>query len=172
VAGAVTAGILVLSGLVILVGLTFNQYASADHRGILDDPDVTDVAEPAFERMTDTVRAAQPPAGATPEVVAAGISAQNKAIAQMIARIRTVDEETLRGDHPAVGWLEDWETVVRLRDDYAAALLQGGIRPCTSPSPEAFRSPSEWARSALATTMTGVCSTSSPIPGRELTTRR
>jgi hypothetical protein len=40
----------------------------------------------------------------------------------MVRRIRGVDEERLRNDHPVLAWLQDWERLADARDRYAADL--------------------------------------------------
>ncbi|EWT01459.1 hypothetical protein N865_10455 [Intrasporangium oryzae NRRL B-24470] len=43
----------------------------------------------------------------------------------LITAMERLGHERLAGDDPALYWLEDWETLLRLREAYAADLLAG-----------------------------------------------
>ncbi|WP_459984669.1 hypothetical protein [Nocardioides sp. AN3] len=118
-------GILIVGGLV-GVGVILHRYTSADHLGVLDDPAVINVADPACEQMARSVRDAAPAAAASPTDVATAIRVQDAAITMMVAKIRAVGSDRLQNDQPATAWLADWERLVGLREAFADELAAGG----------------------------------------------
>jgi hypothetical protein len=108
------------------VGVGLARYGSADHLDVLDDPVVVEAADSACVRMAAAVREAAPPAGAPAGAVASAMRAQDAAVTAMVREVRAVGAGRLRGDRPAISWLADWETLVRLREAYADAVAAGG----------------------------------------------
>lgn len=106
-------------------GIGLYRYATADHLGVLDDPVVIDAANAACAQMAKAVHDQAAPPGASASAVAETIRRQNVAITSMVSDIRELGSDRLRHDHPAVGWLADWEALVTLREVYADALSNG-----------------------------------------------
>jgi hypothetical protein len=131
VGGTATA----LAVAVVASGYGLWTYGNADHLGILDDPAVTRVVEPACRSMASAVQQVPvPTSDAPPDQVAAAIRSQTEAVRTLTATVRALGEETLDGDHPAQAWLADWDTLIRLRDEYAADLVAGRPASFTLPT--------------------------------------
>ena len=96
----------------------FSGYASADHLGILDNPQVHDQAQAACDRLNDDVRSASPVGPSTAERVQR-IRDEDAAIVRLVSSMQSLGEETLADDHPAALWLQDWQTLRSLRETYA-----------------------------------------------------
>ena len=110
-------------------------YVNADHLGILNDPSVISVVEPACAKMAAAVRQVPvPPPGAPPAQVAAAIRSQNDAVRTLTKAVRALGNETLNGDDPAQAWLSDWDTLIVLRERYATDLLAGRTASFTLPT--------------------------------------
>jgi hypothetical protein len=100
-------------------------YANADHLGILDDPVVATAADNACHALQSDVEANTVPKGASVAAIAGSIRAQDVGIERLIATMRSLGNDRLEGDHPAVNWLADWETLARAREAYADTLVAG-----------------------------------------------
>ena len=128
-------GITVVTVFVLLSGYGLWAYANADHLGILDNPEVTSIVGPACTAMAAAVKhVPTPPPGAPPAQVAAAVRSQNQALTTLTKTVRALGDETLDGDHPAQAWLSDWDTLIRLRERYAADLLAGKPATFTLPT--------------------------------------
>lgn len=101
-------------------------YATKDHLEALDDSTVVETADRACATMTLAVQEGAIPAEYAPaEARADAIRQQDAAVRQMVGVMRTLGRERLDGDQPATAWLADWETLIRIREQYAADLLAG-----------------------------------------------
>ncbi len=100
-------------------------YANTDHLGILDDPVVTIAADKACAALQSDTAANTVPKGASAAAIANSIRAQDVGIERLIATMRRLGDDRLEGDHPAVKWLADWETLARVRETYADTLVAG-----------------------------------------------
>ena len=110
-------------------------YVNADHLGILNDPSVISVVEPACVKMAAAVKQVPvPPPGAPPAQLAAAVRSQNDAVRALTKTVRALGDETLNGDDPAQAWLSDWDTLIRLRERYAADLVAGRTPTFTLPT--------------------------------------
>lgn len=118
-----TIGILVGGALLLAASMTV--MSRADHLGILDDPTVMDQAESACDRL-DAEVGQLGVAGAGPADRVARIRAEDVAVGHLVASMRSLGDDRLEHDHPAVSWLQDWETLVALREHYADELAVGG----------------------------------------------
>lgn len=101
-------------------------YANHDRIELIDDPTVVRVVNAACVRMNEQVAASAVPAGAPVDRAAAAIRAQDAAVEEMVASVRTLGTERLANDRPTQAWLADWSTLVAAREQYAAALASGG----------------------------------------------
>ncbi len=98
---------------------------SMDHLGILDDPTVRAKAQTACATLSsDVTRYAALP-GSPDRYRADAVDLENQAIDAFLADMRSLGDDTLKGDHPAVYWLQDLETVKGLRADGAVDLRTG-----------------------------------------------
>jgi hypothetical protein len=112
----------------VLLGLFlygFWAYANADHLGVLDDPVVITAADKACTVLQAEVQASTAPKGSSATVIVGSIRAQDVDIERLIAAMRHLGKARLEGDHPALPWLADWETLVRIREAYADSLAVG-----------------------------------------------
>lgn len=100
-------------------------YMNADHLGVLDDPVVMKAADQACQRLRVEVDAASPPAGGGAAEIARSIPLQDTAIHGLVDQMTGLGQDRLAGDHPSLSWLDDWRTLMRLREDYARDLLAG-----------------------------------------------
>ncbi|HZC25857.1 MAG TPA: hypothetical protein VE287_02470 [Actinopolymorphaceae bacterium] len=107
-------------------GLGIWAYATKDRVETLDDSTVVETADRACATMTVAVQDGATPADYAPaEARADAIRQEDAAVRQMVGVMRTLGPERLDGDQPATAWLADWETLVRLREQFAADLLAG-----------------------------------------------
>lgn len=106
------------------MGYGMYGYAGADHLGILDSPIVADRAQSACDQLSKDVRAVVDSGSGAVEI-AARIRAQDAGISRLIASMNELGPDRLRGDHPAVYWVQDWQTLLDLREDYADDLVAG-----------------------------------------------
>jgi hypothetical protein len=94
---------------------------SRDFPALIQDERVMRVIEDECDLMTDTVRSL-PVRGTVHEQVTA-LNDQNRAVRIMLADIRRrVD---VGSDRPTEAWLRDWERLLRAREAYAAAVVDG-----------------------------------------------
>lgn len=111
------------------------SYSTADHLGIFNSLDVIETVESACLTMESEVSAVPPlSADARPQDLAQTIQAQNEALERLTATVRSLGQERLDADHPAQYWLSDWDTLIRLRAEYAANVEAG--KPATLVIPE------------------------------------
>ncbi|WP_182376887.1 hypothetical protein [Nocardioides sp. WS12] len=122
---AIALTVALLLGSAVVAAMAFYHYASTDHLGVLDDPDVVEAIDIACSRMEESVRASAPLPNDSATAVAAAMRNQNTAITAMIGDIRSIGTDKLAGDHPAEAWLADWEILIDLREAYADALTRG-----------------------------------------------
>ena len=116
--GVLFLGVLVLAavGFVGLSAFGLWTYMNVDHLGIIDDPAVSEPASRACDTLAAAV-AALPP-GPTVGVV----RGQDAAIRDLIETMEALGTKRLKGDDPAVDWVADWRTLLRLREAYADQL--------------------------------------------------
>jgi hypothetical protein len=100
-------------------------YANADHLGILDDPVVSQAADDACRSLAAQVDATKVPSGSPPSELAKAIRAQDAAVQGLIRAMERLGHDRLSGDHPALAWLDDWHTLIQLREKYAHDLSAG-----------------------------------------------
>lgn len=100
-------------------------YLNVDHLGVLDDPVVMEAADRACQKLLVEVDAASPPAGASSAATARSIRLQDSAIQGLVDRMSGLGQDRLAGDHPSLFWLDDWRSLIRLREAYARDLLAG-----------------------------------------------
>lgn len=105
----------------------FWVYANHDRPELIDSPEVSEVAESACATMRAAVAAEAAPPGAAIDARVRSISAQNAAVAAMVAQVRGLGADRLDDDHTAA-WLSDWEALVEAREQYAHD-LSAGRRP-------------------------------------------
>lgn len=91
--------------------------------GLIDDTELISVIERECDQMTSEVESL--PIDGTPRRQAQTIAAQNVAIDDMLADIRSVGPTVLANDPPTEEWLADWEQLVDAREAYAEDLLAG-----------------------------------------------
>ncbi|MDC5698898.1 hypothetical protein OO014_16725 [Intrasporangium calvum] len=103
-------------------------YANADHLGVLDDPVVSQAADDACTSLAAQVDAAKVPSGSPPSEFARAIRAQDAAAQGLIRAMEGLGHDRLAGDHPALYWLDDWRTLIQLREKYAQD-LGAGLHP-------------------------------------------
>lgn len=72
------------------------------------------------------VRTSRSPGDESPEAQVTAIRSGNSAVAEMVASVRGLGERRLERDMPTQPWLEDWKTLVTLREQYAVDLEGGG----------------------------------------------
>lgn len=100
-------------------------YLNVDHLGVLDDPVVMAAAGQACQKLRVEVDAASPPAGGGAAEMARSIRLQDRAIQGLVDQMTRLGQDRLAGDHPSLFWLDDWRTLLRLRESYARDLLAG-----------------------------------------------
>ncbi|WP_157180803.1 hypothetical protein [Actinopolymorpha alba] len=122
---AVSLAALVVVGALWLAGLW--TYAGHDRIELIDDPRVAEPAERACARMVAALPA--PAAGSQLDLRARVMRQENAAVMEMVRAVRALGTERLEDDHPTLAWLDDWEALVRLREEYATNLAAG--RPAT-----------------------------------------
>ncbi|MEV6600462.1 hypothetical protein AB0M36_26980 [Actinoplanes sp. NPDC051346] len=103
----------------------FYVYANHDRPGLLDSPEVSDAADAACATMRATVAGQVLPPKATNEQKASFMGTQDAAVVAMVAEIRGLGTSRLADDLPAEDWLADWETLLRVRQQYAVDLVAG-----------------------------------------------
>ncbi|GAB3057243.1 hypothetical protein GCM10027053_18650 [Intrasporangium mesophilum] len=118
-AGALVGGF----GTATVLGMV--AYINADHVGVLDDPVVVDAADRACSDLRTQVDAASVPAGGSASDLAESIRTQDVAVQELVDVMSRLGHDRLAGDHPPLGWLDDWRTLIRLRETYARELLAG-----------------------------------------------
>ena len=104
------------------------RYMNADHLGIIDDPAVSGPATAACAKLAAAVDTVPP--GPAARV----IHEQDDAIGDLIATMEALGHERLQGDHPALGWVQDWRDLRTLRETYADELEAGGQATFTLPT--------------------------------------
>lgn len=120
-----------LVGLVVVAGAVTSAlgmwvYMNHDRFELLDLPAVVDRSEAACARLstdlenlgTDDASNQARPAATRAE----RITAENAAVMGLVAEVRDLGPDALDDDRPAQAWLDDWETLVELRADYAEDL--------------------------------------------------
>jgi hypothetical protein len=95
-----------------------------DIPGFLDDERVVETAIRECRLMTSTVEGV--PAEGTPDDRLDALADQNKAVKNMVARIRSLGSTLRESDQPLDAWLADWETLVSGREDYLGQRRRGG----------------------------------------------
>lgn len=115
VAVAVTVGVGLIVGGVIITG--------KDFPGMIQDDRLVSAITRECDIMTRTVESM--PITGTPAEQADAISDQNKAIANMLAAIREVGDDTLRADPPTNTWLDDWDALIAAREAFAEQRRNG-----------------------------------------------
>lgn len=103
-------------------------YANQDHLGYLNSVPVRNrVAEACRTLSADLAGQTSPAAASTtdPTTAAEAIRSENRTVGVMTRSVEALGQDTLAGDDPALPWLADWDTVVQLREEYAANLLAG-----------------------------------------------
>lgn len=104
------------------------SYANADHLGVLDDPVVVLAADGACRTLAAHVEAATVPAGSPTHELVGALHAQDAAARGLISAMEELGHDRLAGDHPALNWIEDWRTLIELRETYAGD-LSAGLHP-------------------------------------------
>lgn len=108
------------------VGYGLRIYANADHLGVYDDPAVIERVEAACAELNESVEAMGPaPATEDSRAVVQWMERQDDAMRALTADVRSLGQSRLEDDHPAIFWLEDWDTLLQLRQTYAADLVAG-----------------------------------------------
>jgi hypothetical protein len=107
---------------VTLLGLW--RYANHDRIEVVDQPVVVYTSNAACTMMRQRVHHLVPPSEATVQQRVTAIRAQNDAVELMLHQIRRVGLDRVNNDLPMPSWLSDWESLVRARETYAAALAK------------------------------------------------
>ena len=123
-------------GVLAVFGTGLWMYMNHDHIDQIDDPVVAEAVSSACATMTDKVRTAVVPPRSSPAVRVAAIRRQNQAVWDFVEEVLTVGNERLDGDLPSRRWLQDWETIMSLRERAAVALAVGSAPSFTMPSVE------------------------------------
>jgi hypothetical protein len=109
-------------------------YANTDDPTVIENPDVARVANAACAALRDEATSLGVATTAPIQQRVGAINAQNDAVTELVNRInRLVSATELQRDQPAASWLEDWQRLVQVRDDYARALASGHPRPMAMP---------------------------------------
>jgi hypothetical protein len=114
-------------GALALVAVTFLglwRYANHDRVEVVDQPVVVYTSNAACTVMRQTVHRLAPPSDASLPQRVKAIRAQNDAVELMVRQIRRVGLDQVNNDLPMPAWLSDWESLVRARESYAAALAR------------------------------------------------
>ncbi|TQJ48897.1 hypothetical protein FBY26_0563 [Phycicoccus sp. SLBN-51] len=112
---------------VTLLGLW--RYANHDRAEVVDQPVVVYTSNAACTMMRQTVHRLVPASDATVQQRVRAIRAQNEAVELMLQQIRRVGLDRVNNDLPMPAWLSDWESLVKAREAYAAALAKRAARP-------------------------------------------
>lgn len=123
VAGLLAALVVAVFVAVSIVGLV--EYAGHDHVDLIDRPDVVDRVQGACDRMQSELAAHPAASPGTVGAVVAEVRAEDAAVTAMVADVRAMGADALDDDIPSRDWLADWETMVRLREDWADAAAAG-----------------------------------------------
>lgn len=110
--------------LAVVAGWAMFRYLNADHPWTLNSPMVADRARSACDQLSKDVRAVAG-RGSSEAEVAARIRAQDEGIRRLIASMNDLGQDRLQADHPAEFWVQDWQTLLDLRETYADDLLAG-----------------------------------------------
>jgi hypothetical protein len=105
------------------------RYANHDRIEVVDQPVVVYTSNAACTVMRQTVHRLAPPSEATVQQRVKAIRAQNDAVELMVQQIRRIGREQVDNDLPMPVWLSDWESLVRARERYAAALAKRASGP-------------------------------------------
>ena len=109
-----TTATLVVSGIVI---------GGKDFPGMIQDDKILSVISRECDIMTESVKSM--PIAGTPAEQADTVQDQDKAISNMLAAIREVDEDVRKADPPTNDWLDDWEALIAAREAFAEHLRDG-----------------------------------------------
>ncbi|GAA3530583.1 hypothetical protein GCM10022234_29740 [Aeromicrobium panaciterrae] len=116
---AVTLATVIGAGLV--VGAVV--IGSKDFPSVIQDDKILSVITRECDIMTETVKSM--PIEGTAEEQASTIRDQDKAILNMLAAIRGVDEDVRAADPPTNDWLDDWNALVAAREAFAEQRSSG-----------------------------------------------
>lgn len=95
-----------------------------DLPGFLDDEEVLETVRISCAVMTTEIARVQ--VQGTSAERAAAVSEQNQFVETMVRKVRGIDVEIRAADRPVDAWLADWESIVRVRERWAAETLDGG----------------------------------------------
>ena len=94
-----------------------------DYPGIIEDDRIVSVIDRECDIMTKTVESMPVTGSATQQ--AKIVTDQNKAIANMLTEIRSIDGDVLRADPPTISWLNDWDDLIAAREAFAEQRSNG-----------------------------------------------
>ncbi len=112
---AAIAAVGLIAGAVIIMQKDFPE--------MIEDGRIVSVIDRECSIMIDTVKSM--PVTGTPAEQADVISDQNKAIANMLGEIRSLDSDVLKADPPTMAWLDDWDALIAAREGFAEQRRNG-----------------------------------------------
>lgn len=122
--GVAATSVVLALGVVAVTLLGLWRYANHDRVEVVDQAAVVYTSNAACTVMRQTVHRLAPPSEATVQQRVQAIRAQNDAVELMVQQIRRVGLDQVNNDLPMPAWLSDWESLVRARESYAAALAR------------------------------------------------
>ena len=133
---AARVAVVVAGGVVAVVLLQLWSFAHVDNPAVIERPAIVRTATSHCAAMRDaTAAAAVGTSASIPQRVGA-INAQNDAVTEMVVAMRSLGPSVLASDPPTSRWVEDWQRLITVRDDYARSLAAGHPRPMRLPTVE------------------------------------
>lgn len=111
---AIAAAALIVSAVVIM---------NKDFPEMIEDGRIVSVIDRECDIMIETVKSM--PITGSPAEQADVIADQDKAIANMLAEIRKLDNDVLKADPPTIAWLDDWDALIAAREGFAEQRRNG-----------------------------------------------
>jgi len=112
------------------------SYANADDVEVVEQSHLVAVANAACDRMREATAKAAVGTSAVVRQRVGAINAQNDAVTEMVVAMRSLGPSVLASDPPSSRWVEDWQRLITVRDDYARSLAAGHPRPMRLPTVE------------------------------------
>ena len=124
----------VLAAVVVLVALkSLWAYANRDDPAVVEQPDIAAVGAAACAQMRETAASKAVASSATLAQRVGAINAQNDAVITLVSRMESLGADRLAADQPAAQWVEDWQRLVRARDEFARGLAVGKAKALVVP---------------------------------------
>lgn len=114
-----TLATIAAAGLIVSAVVIMNK----DFPEMIEDGRIVSVIDRECDIMIETVKSM--PITGSPAEQADVIADQDKAIANMLAEIRKLDNDVLKADPPTIAWLDDWDALIAAREGFAEQRRNG-----------------------------------------------